>query len=498
MIIRHLRSHQSKPFQRENILLTSVLGICCCLMTATIMVAAAARAADRTREREAIRSRRSAMETRRPSTQAPKENLFLKLQQLTQEINSGALGGDELRQKLDDRAFIYATTGRSGLANQDLKKVFSMNPQDQRAFYIQGLAHLGVDPRSAIGPFSQVIRIQPQSIDAYRGRAWANLLTGSYSDAVNDFSKVLAIDPNDCEAYRGRGWGQLQAKRYDRAMADFRELHRCSPANPEAKLGEGLANYFSGHLEAARQDFRSVMRYSPAPSRPLTINDLRFDDWQRFKRVISLLGKQTQRHPNDLDAWLAMGVVGYCQLDEPGLQMNMESKAVARSAFDRAISIKPDDIDVLMVHSAYYSTPWVAFNLNTAIGDLTEVIRLKPDYAEAYFRRALLRAIDKEQLPSAMEDCEKAIALSKKSPRLNAVLEKLKADQRAWDQAKQQAAALKQEHKRQTEVAAAAFLTGFAVLLANYNPPEYAPNPDPLEQALDDYTRAMFESVGDN
>ena len=67
--------------------------------------------------------------------------------------------------------------------------------------------------------------------------------------------------------------------------------------------------------------------------------------------------------------------------------------------FTRALAIKPDDIDALIFRAVS------GFSRATAMTDLTEIIRLKPDHGEAYFQRAILQALDTQTLPAAVADC---------------------------------------------------------------------------------------------
>ncbi len=78
----------------------------------------------------------------------------------------------------------------------------------------------------------------------------------------------------------------------------------------------------------------------------------------------------------------------------------------------------------------------------SAMTDLTEVIRLRHDHTEAYFWRAVLRAPDPDPkaLPSAVEDCEKALSVSPGDPAVGALRQKLKIEQRARERSAEQAA----------------------------------------------------------
>jgi tetratricopeptide (TPR) repeat protein len=414
----------------------------------------------------------------------PSETPDQQLQRLTTLINSPSLSADARRQALRERAFLNATTGRLGFAHQDVDALLALDPRDPEAHFARGLAFFVGNPPHAVRAFSQVIEIEPKKIDAYRGRAWTNLVAGEYAAATKDFEQVLLLEPDDAEAYRGRGWAHLHGKNYDQAIKDFTELMRRSPGHPEASAVRGIAYYLSGRLTEARADYRSTIRYGRSvPSRALTFNTLILDDWQRYRRVLALLADKT-----DIDGLLASAVAG------SGLP-----------AFDQAVKINPDDVDARMLRALFQAVPVAGtsvpgYSPPSAITDLSEVIRLRPDYTEAYFWRAVFRAQepDPKALASAIEDCEKALSVSPGDPAVGALLQKLKIEQRARERSAEQAALARAQFEQNKEAYAVAFLIA---LVAMFGSP--AEPPDPFRRSLLDdmrmwrhFTRPCVNSRG--
>ena len=96
--------------------------------------------------------------------------------------------------------------------------------------------------------------------------------------------------------------------------------------------------------------------------------------------------------------------------------------------------------------------------------------------------------MDNEALPSAIADGEKALALTPGEPTLRALVEKLKIEQRAWEQSKQQAAIARAQFEKDSEVYALTFLVGIAVIFTQSPEP-----PDPLKRSyLDDLRTKRF------
>ena len=316
--------------------------------------------------------------------------------------------------------------------------------------YARGIASF-LSPRQSTGFFSQAIAVDPDSVRNYRARAWANLSNNDPAAALADFEQVLAMDPNDREAYRGRGWARLHLGQYQPARSDFSESVRRARNPAESYAGRALANYFLGDMTAARADFRASMRYQPdfndaeiysragellatpaemardpesfSPrARAARRKDPRFngdvsthlDDWARFRKVESQIRNQLNTNPRNADAWLALAVTSYRQLDDdPGLSVAGTAWREARSAFNRAVDADPRSVDIRVARALFAATPGVGSDPDMAIADLTAAIELDPQDGEAYVRRALVRAVDTvpSSLALAIDDCDTASSL---------------------------------------------------------------------------------------
>ena len=117
--------------------------------------------------------------------------------------------------------------------------------------------------RAALADFDQVIRLEPDSIDALSHRAFLRQATGDYEGAASDYGRVVALAPDDPRARRGRGFAELSAKHYDAAIADLTEAIKRNPQ-------DALAYRFRSQAYAAEHD-----------SQHATSDD---ENWQRLTR----------------------------------------------------------------------------------------------------------------------------------------------------------------------------------------------------------------------
>jgi tetratricopeptide (TPR) repeat protein len=398
----------------------------------------------------------------------PEQAAQAEIRQLNASIESGSISGDDCLNALRRRGYLHATSGAGGLARRDLDAVIAVNPGDRDAHFFKALSHFIGAARLALPSFTRAIELRPDDAEGYAGRGWASLVEGKYKEAAGDFGQVLRLAPGDAEGLRGRAWASVHTGDYDRAIADIDALLKASRGQPEALALRGAAHYLAGRGDQARLDLRSAMRFRPVPNRARTYGSVRLDNWRRYGALQQVVEARVKQNPRDITGLLVSGVLVFRAYDDgaPGGLMR-----IASDGFTRALAIEPASIDALMMRAATCSAPLYGYRYETAIADLSEVIRLDANYAEAYFQRALVRAADQPSLPLAIADAEKALSLVPGDRVLVALVNKLKADRVAYEAEKsrlaearaQRAAAL----QRAKEQAAAIFLAGFAVGIAN-------------------------------
>jgi tetratricopeptide (TPR) repeat protein len=183
--------------------------------------------------------------------------------------------------------------------------------------------------------------------------------------------------------------------------------------------------------------------------------------------------------------WLASGAAAFRAYDDgsPGGLV-----VAAQDAFKAALAIDPANIDALMMRAAAYSAPFFGYRPDDAIADLSDVIRLDANYAEAYFRRALVHGADKPSLRLAVADAEKALSLVPGDPTLRALVNKLKQDQITWEAQQKRAADMRAAaQERAKEDLQALFLAGLATAILNSD--GKGPSPEELRKQWDDFLR---------
>jgi len=97
-----------------------------------------------------------------------------------------------------------------------------------------------------IADYTQLIRLEPNNIDNYRGRGIEYARDRQYKEAVADFTQVLRLEPNNADLYCERGEmyriqylasEKVNDNSYNLAQSDFQAALRINPNHQKAKNG---------------------------------------------------------------------------------------------------------------------------------------------------------------------------------------------------------------------------------------------------------------------
>ena len=111
------------------------------------------------------------------------------------------------------------------------------------------------DSDRAIADFSEAIRINPRSADAFFIRANAYSRAGDFDRAIADYNETIRIDPNHAKSYDGRGFAYYRKGEYDRTIADENEALRLDPKYANAYNNRGIAYGQKGDDDRAFADY---------------------------------------------------------------------------------------------------------------------------------------------------------------------------------------------------------------------------------------------------
>ena len=102
-----------------------------------------------------------------------------------------------------------------------------------------------------------------QKAVAYQNRGNARADAGASSQALADFNEAMRLQPNEVSGYAGRARVRLALRDADGAIADYNQALMLAPATASLHVGRGHAHFVRGDTTAAIADFTEAIRLNP-------------------------------------------------------------------------------------------------------------------------------------------------------------------------------------------------------------------------------------------
>ena len=291
-------------------------------------------------------------------------------------------------------------------AMADYDQVVSMDSHNLIARFNRGLlrAQIG-DNNRAIEDFDVVIEIEPDNYMAYYNRALLRYETGDYQGSVHDFDVVLRQYPNFVAGYYSRA--EVKRKMHDEVGAD---RDYWTAYNMEQKKKNGNA---SGNAVASQNGNNTGTQSTDPASKDENTREQSDKNIDKFNRLVvydeeevrktkynsEIRGRVQDRNVRvDLEP---MFVLTYYEKVDPVKKLvyydkmveayNSRQVAVHFASIDNfsaRIVKNPNDVDAYFGRALDFM---LVQDFTEAIKDYTKVIELDPDFAMAYFNRAVVR-----------------------------------------------------------------------------------------------------------
>ncbi len=284
------------------------------------------------------------------------------------------------------RAFAYERHERNyPNAIRDYSHAIRLNPEDVVAYYGRACVYYQIDEYAkAIRDCSRVIQIDSMYASAYYKRGESYKMLGNLAEAIDDYSHVIRLDPTHEWAYLDRGNCYSALSKFSMAIQDCSRAIELDPKDKDN-------NFFCAHAYNSRarayhsqNDFTSAIR--------------------DYSHVIDADDKCTT------GAYRGRGIVYFEQ----------EEYTSAIQDFSKAIQLDPKNPDVYIYRgNAYHDQK----DYSIAIQDFSTAIELDPNNWMALFNRGLAYT-GRGEYKKAIADLSRAVELN---PR-NATVHKIRGD----------------------------------------------------------------------
>ena len=246
----------------------------------------------------------------------------------------------------------------------------NLSPDDATGYGKRGAAYYeSKEYDEAIEDFDRAISIDPDGSDPYVGRGRAFADSGFMNRGLKDLNLALAIDSDNAEAYRLRGVIHWNQGNDELAEADFTSAIQARPNFVKAHLNRGYVRLKTLDYFGAAEDYSKVIEIDPYHPVGYAVRGEAYIELKQFDNAIPDFNRAIETAVENSNLYLMRGRAHYGVGD-------LEN---AIRDFDRSLELDPCRMD-------YY------LPMQAALEAYTDLIELEPDNAEAYLKRAHVRA----------------------------------------------------------------------------------------------------------
>jgi predicted O-linked N-acetylglucosamine transferase (SPINDLY family) len=183
--------------------------------------------------------------------------------------------------------------------------------------------------------YSEILKAQPDQIDALNNRGAALSSLGREEEALANFREALRVKPDHVEAHYNCGSSLRNLGRYREALASFERALTLRPDYVEAHNNRGAVLEALYRLEPALAAYERALAIDPdfAEANANRIRVLCLLD--RSDDALASLDRKLARRPNDAQYYFERGRLY--------LDLNRNDEAV--SDFKKALALKPDFVE---------------------------------------------------------------------------------------------------------------------------------------------------------
>jgi tetratricopeptide (TPR) repeat protein len=205
------------------------------------------------------------------------------------------------------------------------------NPEE---LYLKGLlSYKSEQWDKATEAFDLVLKIKPDSDEAWFGRGSALGHLGRHQEAIASFDRSLELKPDDDLAWNNRGIALGHLGRHEEAIASFDRSLELKPDDDLAWNNRGIALGHLGRHEEAIASYDCIFELKPDDDLAWNNRGIALGHLGRHEEAIASFDRSLELKPDDDEAWNNRGIA----------LGNLGRYEEAIDSFDRSLELKPDD-----------------------------------------------------------------------------------------------------------------------------------------------------------
>lgn len=290
-------------------------------------------------------------------------------------------------------------------ALEDFNNAIEIEPKNSLYYNYRGKLLLEfMFYKEAIADLKKAIELDPKNDLAYRNLGYAKFLSDD-GMGVTELAKAIELSPDNAESYFVRGKIRRGLGLIDEALADFNKAIELSKYNSEYYNARGMIYFRKQDGNAAVKDFSKAIDerrdygtayYNRAMSYkrfPYSVStDDKMDPWAKLpmqrRKMMEDFSSAIKHKPNMYEAYIERGFMVSTSIgssiDGKLDQETINELNAALADFQQAIKINPNSADAYNGRASCYGD---LGKKDLALADYNKAIELDPELATAYMGR---------------------------------------------------------------------------------------------------------------
>ena len=217
----------------------------------------------------------------------------------------------------------------------------------------------------------------PESSLCQCNLAYNQLITNDYNGAAAHYSESLKYDPSTVEAYNGRGQAYFQLRKYPEALADFTAAIQAGIVTPKLFLNKGKCLVILNRAPEAVPDLNRSIELEPKSHEAFYFRGVAHEKGGNIPNALADYGQAIKLNPNYVEALVNRGL-----LYAKGQQF---TESIAD--YTAALAISAAQVQPMILNNRAFAQ-LKSGQLDKALEDADKALTINPNYPFAYNTRA--------------------------------------------------------------------------------------------------------------
>jgi len=219
----------------------------------------------------------------------------------------------------------------------------------------------------------------PESSLCQCNLAYNQLISNDYQGAVKHYSESLKYDPSTVEAYNGRGQAYFQLRKYPEALADFTAAIQAGIVTPKLFLNKGKCLVILNRATEAVPDLNRSIELEPKSPEAFYFRGIAHEKGGNIPNAVADYGQAINLNPNYVEALVNRGL----------LRTKSEQFVEALSDYTAALSYASSQVQPMILNNRAFAH-LKSGQLAKALEDADKALTINPNYPFAYNTRAAI------------------------------------------------------------------------------------------------------------